>query len=328
MAKFILYFLYKNLTFTLGHFFYAFYCGGTAQTAFDPLYVGLFNTIYTALPCIVLGATDQDISAKGSMLFPVLYEVSMSGSMLNLRLVLLTFLDSIYSAACIFFIHFGTDVFNAGAVELADLRTFSFTLGFTTMNLVTLRVAQATNYWTIWNHITIWGSVLIYWIVTFGFAPLIYALFSVYYEYEDAQYAALNWGPTWLASLSAIILTTIPGLFVAFFLQTMKPSLTDAVREFENNSRDMFIIRVYKALRKLEIKAPGVQDQGEAAMDELAKSLERNESVRKSRRMPKRESTSFKESGTGFGYSHTEGFGDLLTGHQRGSIPPIYVTHM
>lgn len=50
MCKFLRYFFYKNFAFTLCHFWYAFFCGFSAQTLFDPAFISFYNVFYTSLP--------------------------------------------------------------------------------------------------------------------------------------------------------------------------------------------------------------------------------------------------------------------------------------
>ena len=31
------------------------------------------------------------------------------------------------------------------------------------------KIALDTQYWTVWNHVTIWGSVVVYFVLTFSY---------------------------------------------------------------------------------------------------------------------------------------------------------------
>ena len=43
------------------------------QPVFDEFYISCYNMVYTSLPVVILGAVDQDVSARSSMKFSGLY---------------------------------------------------------------------------------------------------------------------------------------------------------------------------------------------------------------------------------------------------------------
>ena len=73
MCKFLRYFFFKNFAFTLVQLFYAPFCGFTAQTIFDPLYITLYNVVFTSMPVMLVGIMDQELSVENAP--PEVYEV-------------------------------------------------------------------------------------------------------------------------------------------------------------------------------------------------------------------------------------------------------------
>lgn len=78
MAKFLRYFFYKNFAFTLTHFWYAFFCGYSAQvknallrkvsqTVYDAVLIACYNLFFTALPVLSMGSLDQDVDDNCSL---------------------------------------------------------------------------------------------------------------------------------------------------------------------------------------------------------------------------------------------------------------------
>ena len=104
IAEMILYFFYKNMTFTLPMFYFAFVSGFSGMNLFDSWYLALYNTIFTLLPVVVRACFDQDVyykkivyesAEKKKMLkvieltnvkkaYPLLYSVNLDGSAFNL----------------------------------------------------------------------------------------------------------------------------------------------------------------------------------------------------------------------------------------------------
>ncbi|KAL5976713.1 Phospholipid-transporting ATPase 3 [Asimina triloba] len=73
ICKVVTYFFYKNLTFTLTQFWFTFYTGFSGLRFYDDWFQSLYNVIFTALPVIVLGLFDKDVSASLSKQYPGLY---------------------------------------------------------------------------------------------------------------------------------------------------------------------------------------------------------------------------------------------------------------
>eukprot|EP00069_Balaena_mysticetus_P011195 bmy_07077T0 len=59
MCKFLRYFFYKNFAFTLVHFWYSFFNGYSAQTAYEDWFITLYNVLYSSLPVLLMGLLDQ-----------------------------------------------------------------------------------------------------------------------------------------------------------------------------------------------------------------------------------------------------------------------------
>lgn len=57
----ILYFFYKNLTFTMPQFFFTFFCAYSGQTAYDDWYITFYNMVFTALPLLIRALFDRDM---------------------------------------------------------------------------------------------------------------------------------------------------------------------------------------------------------------------------------------------------------------------------
>ena len=53
--------------------FYAPFCGFTAQTIFDPMYITLYNVVFTSFPIMLVGVMDQELSIADAP--PEVYEV-------------------------------------------------------------------------------------------------------------------------------------------------------------------------------------------------------------------------------------------------------------
>ena len=62
ISKMILYFFYKNFTFTMIQFYFSFVCLASGQTIVDDWYITCYNLVFTALPLCIRAITDSDIN--------------------------------------------------------------------------------------------------------------------------------------------------------------------------------------------------------------------------------------------------------------------------
>lgn len=81
-----------------------------------------------------------------------------------------------------------------------------------------------TSYWTIFNHLTIWGSLLLYFILDYSYN------YSIQGAYVGTLTMAMNEGMFWFTTIITVIILTIPVLAWRFYLADIKPSLSDRVR--------------------------------------------------------------------------------------------------
>lgn len=61
IAEMILYFFYKNMVFTVIHFYYSFVCAYSGQSIYDDSYIVFFNLIFTSLPLMIRAIFEKDI---------------------------------------------------------------------------------------------------------------------------------------------------------------------------------------------------------------------------------------------------------------------------
>lgn len=107
MCSFLRYFFNKNFAFTLCHFWFAFFCGFSAQTIFDPMYISVYNLFYTSLPVLAVGIFDQDVNDKNSILYPQLYKPGHCNLFFNKKEFFRSALQGCYISIVLFFVPFG-----------------------------------------------------------------------------------------------------------------------------------------------------------------------------------------------------------------------------
>ncbi|UYV77865.1 ATP8B2 [Cordylochernes scorpioides] len=215
MAKFLRYFFYKNFAFTLCHFWYAFFCGFSAQTLYDPAFISVYNVFYTSLPVLALGIFDQDVDDRNSVRYPKLYTPGHWDLLFNKAEFLKSVVHGIISSFIVFFLPYGafSDAIDLDGHALDDRKLFGTIVSTILVLVVSAQIALDTAYWTWINVIVIVGSVLFYLGLSFIINSNIFA-----YTYF------------WFTLFLTLAILLVPLVAIRFVCTDLFPTLTDRVR--------------------------------------------------------------------------------------------------
>ncbi|XP_059479508.1 probable phospholipid-transporting ATPase IM isoform X5 [Neocloeon triangulifer] len=226
MCKFLRYFFYKNFAFTLCHFWFAFFCGFSAQTLFDPIFISFYNLFYTALPVMSLGVFDQDVNDKNSLSYPKLYTPGHQDLLFNKKEFLKSAMHGFFTSCILFLVPYGTyiDGVSPKGHALSDHMLFGSVVATILIIVVTAQIALDTAYWTWWSHFTIWGSLCIYFTFTF----ICNYVFGG--PYIGSLTKAMSEPTFWFTTLLTVTILIVPVLAWRFYFVDVKPTLSDRVR--------------------------------------------------------------------------------------------------
>ncbi|XP_017777528.1 PREDICTED: probable phospholipid-transporting ATPase IM isoform X2 [Nicrophorus vespilloides] len=226
MCTFLRYFFNKNFAFTLCHFWYAFFCGFSAQTVFDPMYISVYNLFYTSQPVLFVGIFDQDVNDQNSVLFPQLYRPGHSNLFFNKKEFFRSALQGCYVSIVLFFIPYGTyyDAVSPDGHILSDYMLFCAAVATILVIVNTAQIAMDTAYWTVFNHIMIWGSLAFYFIMDYFYNYVIGGI------YVGSLTKAMSEANFWFTTVLTVIISVMPVLAWRFYFVDVFPSLSDRVR--------------------------------------------------------------------------------------------------
>ncbi|XP_073834167.1 ATPase phospholipid transporting 8B isoform X2 [Musca autumnalis] len=226
MCKFLRYFFYKNFAFTLCHCWYSFFCGFSAQTVFDPMFISVYNLFYTSLPVLALGVFEQDVSDRHSLEYPKLYTPGLRSQLFNTKEFVYSVLHGAFSSLILFLIPYGT--YHKGVSPNGLILSDHMTLGAVVATILiidnTAQIALYTSYWTIANHITIWGSLIWYFVLDYFYNYVIGG------PYVGSLTMAMGDLTFWATMFITVVLIMIPVLAYKFYLIDVQPSLADMIR--------------------------------------------------------------------------------------------------
>lgn len=205
----MIYFFYKNLTFTLTQFWFTFQTGFSGQRFYDDWFQSLYNVIFTALPVIIVGLFDkvgylfqqlllqlcftcyitvflhgwhvlisflclcQDVSSSLSKKYPELYMEGIRNVFFKWKVVAIWAFFSVYQSLIFFYFVSSTNLSaknSAGKVfGLWDVSTMAFTCVVITVNL---RLLMICNSITRWHYISVGGSILAWFLFIFIYSGI------------------------------------------------------------------------------------------------------------------------------------------------------------
>ncbi|URE19407.1 ATPase, class [Musa troglodytarum] len=164
---------------------------------YDDWFQSLYNVIFTALPVIIVGLFDKDVSASLSKKYPELYKEGIRNMFFKWRVVAVWAFFALYHS--LIFYYFTTAASQTGhnssgkIFGLWDVSTMAFTCVVVTVNL---RLLMACNSITRWHHLSISGSILAWFVFIFIYSGVmtpydrqeniffvIYVLMSTFFFY-------------------------------------------------------------------------------------------------------------------------------------------------
>ncbi|XP_059894053.1 probable phospholipid-transporting ATPase IM [Gadus macrocephalus] len=274
MCKFLRYFFYKNFTFTFVHFWYAFFCGFSAQTVYDEWFITLYNLVYTALPVLGMSLFDQDVNDRWSSQHPQLFSPGQLNLYFSKKAFVRCMMHSCYSSLILFFIPWAAmyDTVRDDGKDIVDYQSFALLAQTCLLIAVTIQLCLDTHYWTAVNQFFVWGSLSAYFAITFTmYSNGMFLIFTSTFPFIGTARNSLNQPNVWLTILLTSILCALPVVAYRFTLIQLWPTINDKVRH---------------KVRKEALPAPAP------------------------RRPPARRISTRR---SGYAFSHAQGYGELVT---------------
>lgn len=274
MCKFLKYFFYKNFAFTLCHFWYAFFCGFSAQTLFDPYFITFYNVMYTSLPVLMMGVFDQDVNEYYSLRYPKLYAPGLRNELFNKKVFAWSIVEGIITSIVLFFIPYGAfhNGLSPSGKDMADSQSLGVVVASILVVAVNLRCGMDTSYWTGFSHVVIWGSCIFYYCFILGFYAPVFN-----YVYQGVAYQVFGSASFWFCLLLTNVVLLTPVVVYRFYMIDTQPTLSDRIR----------------------------------LKQRMTASKSRSKDIHLRRASTMRRSTRSLRSG--YAFSHSQGFGELIT---------------
>lgn len=229
ISEMILNFFYKNVLWVFPSLWYQIYSRFSGNIFYDYSFLQLYNVIFTVAPVVVLGASDQDITAHYLRRYPQVYQVGGTEHRLYSRTrYWLYFADAIWQSLVIFYAYYlvyENDP-NAGGHPDSMLQ-FSSAVALVAIMVANLMPGFNTYYWTWFQFFFVSLELVIAFLWV-----LIYGMYRDADLYGMGQMLYGGWS-FWLTLLVSVIVSFLPRYVITFVWQWWYADVMATVRHIE-----------------------------------------------------------------------------------------------
>ncbi|KAG0258725.1 hypothetical protein BGZ95_004883 [Linnemannia exigua] len=216
IAEMILNFFFKNVLWVAAVLWFQIYCGFSAMLFYDYTFVSLYNLMLTAVPVLVLGATDQDLTSPYILRYPGVYKLGIQQKRYNQTRFIIYMLEGVWQSLVVFWFWRGVYGLNVLGTRGFDnsLLEFSTSVAITNVVIASLYVGLHSYHWTWLMHFAVWGSII--------FLALLIVLYG-FVQSSPIYHVAIHlftYGSFWFMlflSVVAAFLARFTALFVSFW---------------------------------------------------------------------------------------------------------------
>lgn len=237
MCKLILYSFYKNICLYVMELWFAIYSGWSGQILFERWTIGLYNVLFTAAPPFAIGLFDKVCSAETMLRYPKLY--AHKEHSFGVAIFWLWIGNALIHSCLLFWLPMLSvkhDIIWSTGREGGYLVLGNMVYTYVVVT-VCLKAGLHTNFWTAITHLSIWGSIVAWFILIVGYSH-VWPNLPVGPVMTGMDKMIFTSFVFWLALILIPIATLIPDLTFVVVKRTIYKSLTEAVRESEIQKKD------------------------------------------------------------------------------------------
>ncbi|XP_050362424.1 probable phospholipid-transporting ATPase IA isoform X4 [Nymphalis io] len=239
ISKLILYSFYKNICLYVIELWFAIYSAWSGQILFERWTIGFYNVIFTALPPFAIGLFDKICSPEIMLRHPVLYIPSQQGLLFNVRVFWVWAVNALLHSILLFWLPVlltSHHVLWPSGKDGGYLVLGNFVYTFVVAT-VCLKAGLATHSWTWVTHVSIWGSLALWFLFILVYSNLypVVVIGAVMRGMDRMVFSSLVF---WFGLLLVPVATLLPDLIITVVHNSAFKTMTEAVRESEIKKRD------------------------------------------------------------------------------------------
>ncbi|KAF7723814.1 hypothetical protein EC973_001598 [Apophysomyces ossiformis] len=227
ISEMILNFFFKNVFWVFPSLWYQIYSRFSGNIFYDYSFLQLYNVIFTVAPVVVLGATDQDITAPYLNRYPQSYEIGIHRCLYTKSRFWIYFADGVWQSLVVFYAFYflyGSDPNPNGHPE--SMLQFSTSVAVTCIVLANIMPGFNTYYWTWFQFFFVSLEILVtfLWVVIYGLFPT---------SIQGMAHMVFGAWSFWMTFFLAVVVAFLPRFTITFVRQWWFPDVIAAVRHAE-----------------------------------------------------------------------------------------------
>jgi len=241
ISKVILYSFYKNITLYIIELWFAIYSYWSGQVIYERWTIGMFNILFTSLPPLALGIFDKTCSAETRESFPALYKTSQRSELFNIKMFWLWIGTAIYHSVLLFWIPM---LAMKTGVSWSNGHSDGYlVLGNTVYSLVVivtcLKAGLVMHNWTWFSHVSIWGSIALWFLFLVVYSSLWPSLKFVASNMPGMFTIIMSSPVFWFCLFMVPIAVLLVDCTATFIMFRLRPSESDKMRSAEQNKKSL-----------------------------------------------------------------------------------------
>lgn len=233
VCKLILYSFYKNIALYVIELWFASISAWSGQAIFERWSLSMYNVLFTAAPPLAIGLFDRICSAEIMLNNPELYREQWNT--FSIKLFWLWILSAIWHSLVLFWLtYFSLNHDTLWANGKADGGYLCFGNILYTFVVVTvcLKAALETSCWTIVTHISIWGSIILWFVFVIIYSRM-WPTIPIGADMASMDSIIFSSWLFWLGMAIIPLTALLIDVVVKLILRTCFKSLADKITELE-----------------------------------------------------------------------------------------------
>jgi len=224
--------LYKNIAWTLPLVYFAFFSGFTAQPLFDQWLITFYNAFFTALPPLIFGLLDRDLSAEQCLRYPEAYRHVQRMRIFSFWTFFGWLVEAIWLGSVVFWFLYG--LLRGGVLDgngkAADLATVGLIGAVAVTMAVHLRAVLWYRTWTWLSANLLLTSLSAFWVFLLVYSLIYWPAEGIGMIYHTIYYL-FGMAIFWCMELFLIPLGVMPSVLGKFVQSYWFPRSWEVLRE-------------------------------------------------------------------------------------------------
>jgi len=238
ISKVVLYSFYKNITLYIIELWFAIYSYWSGQVIYERWTIGMFNILFTSLPPLALGIFDKTCSDTTREQHPTLYKTSQNSELFNIKMFWMWIMTALFHSVLLFWVPM---LAMETGVSWGSGHTDGYLiLGNTVYSLVVvvtcLKAGLVMENWTWFSHLSIWGSIALWFIFLVVYSSLWPSLRFVASNMAGLFMLLFNSPVFWFLLLLVPVMVLLTDCTATYVKLSLFPSESDRKRKQEKQS--------------------------------------------------------------------------------------------